>query len=480
MVEKNKEVKQGVLAAVLSAAALAGAIYGGKALDYRAAFVPGTVINGVDAADHTVEEMEELLGDYTLKIAFRDGDDLEINGDQFDYRYVPDGGLDRLMERQNPLLWAYGLYRDTDYTVPEKKEYSSDKLSAILAAVPQMQPANMVAPEDAYLDYSDGAFRVVPEVEGTTLDPDKAKKAILDAIGEEREELVLDGMEGIYSAPEIRKDDEKLNRDVKDLNELAGGRIVYDLPGGEKKILDGPVIKEWLQVDDEDGSYYRDDDEWDACIEEYVKELADEVDTVYKEHPFTTHSGSEIMLPGRGYYGYRIDKANEAEQLRWELEDNEQLEREPVYWRKEAAEPDDNHGFGGDYVEVDLSLQHLWIYEDGDVVFETDVVSGTNDGEHRTPAGAFFAYDKKQDTTLRGDKQDDGEWGYETDVDYWIRLTDTGIGLHDASWRYSFGGSIWRWNGSHGCINCPTWAMPTIYEKVYENMPVAVHYGDSQ
>ena len=186
------------------------------------------------------------------------------------------------------------------------------------------------------------------------------------------------------------------------------------------------------------------------------------------------------MLPGIGYYGYRIDK-KEEESLLWdELDENEKVTREPVYWRTEASDPDDNHGFGGNYVEVDLSLQHLWVYEDGEVIFETDVVSGLNDAKHRTPAGAFFAYDKKRDTTLRGDKQEDGEWGYETDVAYWIRLTDTGIGLHDASWRYSFGGDIWRWNGSHGCINIPTWAMPTIYDIVETDMPVAVHYGDTQ
>ena len=204
------------------------------------------------------------------------------------------------------------------------------------------------------------------------------------------------------------------------------------------------------------------------------------MDTVYKEHPFTTHEGDEIMVPGKGYYGYRLDKKNETEQLWEELDENEQVEREPIYWRTEASDPDDNHGFGDDYVEVDLSQQHLWIYEDGEVVLETDVVSGTNDNEHRTPAGAFFAYDKKRDTVLRGDKQDDGEWGYETPVKYWIRLTGSGIGIHDADWRYSFGGNIWRWGGSHGCINTPPSIMPTIFELVEENMPVVVHYGDTQ
>ena len=212
----------------------------------------------------------------------------------------------------------------------------------------------------------------------------------------------------IYSAPEIRVDDGDLGKEAEQLNELAGGRVVYQLPGGGTKVLDGPILREWLEVDDE-GDYYRDDDLWDENLKAFVKELADEVDTVYKEHPFTTHEGDEIMVPGKGYYGYRIDKTNEQDQLWEELDENEQLEREPVYWRTEAAEPDDNHGFGSDYVEVDLSQQHLWIYEDGEVILETDVVSGLNDKEHRTPAGAYFAYDKKTDTVLRGDKTESGD-----------------------------------------------------------------------
>ena len=411
MIERKNEVKQGVIAAVLSAAALAGSLYGMKALDYRGVFMPGTVINGKDASGHTVSEMEEILGKYDLTVQFREGKQERIPGEKIEYHYVSDGSLESLMENQKLYLWGLGLYRETPYEISEEKAYSQEKLLEVIDSMPQLKKENMTAPEDACLGYEDGKFVVTPEVEGTTLDSSLAKEMIVGAVNGEKETLDLAGAEGVYSSPEVRKDDEDLGEEAEQLNDLAGARVVYDLPGGETKVLDGPILKEWLEVDDE-GDYYRDDDLWDERITEFVKELADEADTVYKEHPFTTHEGDEITVPGKGYYGYRIDKKNEAEQLWEELDGNEQLEREPVYWRTEAADPDDNHGFGGDYVEVDLSLQHLWIYKDGEVVLETDVVSGTNDNEHRTPAGAFFAYDKKRDTVLRGDKQDDGEWGY--------------------------------------------------------------------
>ena len=479
MIDKSNEIKQGVITAILSAAVLTGSLYAYKALDYRDRFIPGTVINGISAAEHSVEEMEELLSEYEVEVFFRDGDPLSISEEDIGFHYVSDGSLDRLMEQQNPYLWGYGLYRETSYEIPEEKAFSEDKLTSLLKSAPQMKESNMVSPKDAYMDYRDGTWMVIPEVEGTKFDPQKAVDTVSEAIRGEKTAVNLDGPDGLYEAPEVRKDDYWLNSDTEQLNGLAGARIVYELPGGKTKVLDGPRLEEWLEVDDE-GYYYRDDRVWETGLANFINELADEVDTVYKEHPFTTHDGDEIMLPGKGYYGYRIDKKNEMAQLRGELDDNEQLDREPVYWRTEASDPDDNHGFGGNYIEVDLSQQHLWIYENYEVILETDVVSGLNDKDHRTPAGAFFCYDFKTDTTLRGDKQDDGEWGYETDVDYWIRLTDTGIGLHDASWRYSFGGNIWKWNGSHGCINIPPKIMPKIYDIAYVNLPVAVHYGDTQ
>ena len=335
MIERKSEIKQGAVAAVLSVAALAGSLYINDALVYRTTFIPGTVINGEKAAERTVSEMEEVFGEYSLDLKFRDGEGLTVSNEDIEYHYVPDGKLDALLQQQNPYLWGMGLFEGTSYEINEKKEFSREKLLEILNGAPQMQTGNMIEPRDAFLDYVDGAFVVTPEVEGTTLDPELVRDLVIKAVEKETETVDLGSMEGVYSAPEIRADDEDLNWEASQLNELAGARVEYQLPGGGTKVLDGPILREWLEVDDE-GDYYRDDDLWDDCIDDLVKELAEEVDSVYKEHPFTTHEGDEIMVPGKGYYGYRIDKKNEAEELWEELDKNEQLSREPVYWRTEA------------------------------------------------------------------------------------------------------------------------------------------------
>ena len=50
-----------------------------------------------------------------------------------------------------------------------------------------------------------------------------------------------------------------------------------------------------------------------------------------------------------------------------------------------------------------------------------------------------------------------------------------GIGLHDATWRGSFGGEIYRNSGSHGCINMPYEKAKELYEKVDAGTVVHVY-----
>jgi len=58
---------------------------------------------------------------------------------------------------------------------------------------------------------------------------------------------------------------------------------------------------------------------------------------------------------------------------------------------------------------------------------------------------------------------------YKSFVNYWILIDRRNqIGLHDATWRSSFGGPIYKYNGSHGCVNMP-------YKKaryVYNYIPI--------
>ena len=127
------------------------------------------------------------------------------------------------------------------------------------------------------------------------------------------------------------------------------------------------------------------------------------------------------------------------------------------------------YGVGSSYVEVDMSLQMLYVYSNGVKILETPVVTGNTSLGHGTPTGIYYINRKQRDTVLVGAD-------YRSPVAYWVPFIRNSIGLHDATWRSAFGGSIYRTNGSHGCVNIPPAVMPAVYEVVSVGMPVVLFY----
>lgn len=106
------------------------------------------------------------------------------------------------------------------------------------------------------------------------------------------------------------------------------------------------------------------------------------------------------------------------------------------------------------HIEVSIEDQKLWYYKDGELFLTSNIVSGQR-YKHNTPRGRFRIQWKQTDTYLIGDD-------YKTHVNYWMPFNGE-IGLHDATWRGSFGGDIYTYNGSHGCVNLPFSKAQTIY-----------------
>ena len=120
------------------------------------------------------------------------------------------------------------------------------------------------------------------------------------------------------------------------------------------------------------------------------------------------------------------------------------------------------------FVTIDVDKQELRIIEDGKTTLKTSVVTGTETSEsRRSDRGVFEVYSKSADRYLQGP-------GYSTHVDYFAAY-NRGEGLHDAPWRSSFGGNIYKCDGSHGCINLPVDVAPKVYKKVKIGTKVIVH-----
>ena len=78
---------------------------------------------------------------------------------------------------------------------------------------------------------------------------------------------------------------------------------------------------------------------------------------------------------------------------------------------------------------------------------------------------------KQRNATLVGE-------GYSSPVSYFMPFAYN-IGIHDASWRDTFGGTIYKTSGSHGCINVPPAFAEQLFNAVDKGTPVVAYYREA-
>ncbi len=128
----------------------------------------------------------------------------------------------------------------------------------------------------------------------------------------------------------------------------------------------------------------------------------------------------------------------------------------------------------GQYIEINLSKQHLWVWQDHNVIYESPITSGATGAGFPTVTGLFSIYYKTTNTHLVG-YQYGPRYNYDVAVKYWMPFYQ-GYGLHDASWRNGiFGGPDYYYGGSHGCVNLPDATAAFIYGWSSIGTPVWVH-----
>ena len=230
-------------------------------------------------------------------------------------------------------------------------------------------------------------------------------------------------------------------------------------------VLDWDTIQNWLIL--EDGNVSLDEE----AIYTYVIRMAQKYNTAFYERTFETSVGTAVTIPGNlNEYGYLVDEDGEFSQLLSDIQGNTSVEREPVYYRA-GYKRNGVDDLAGTYVEVNLSAQHIWFYVDGELIVESDIVSGSVAKGTETQTGAFPLAYKESPSVLTGGN---AENGWETDVTYWMPFFD-GQGLHDATWRNSFGGSIYQNNGSHGCVNLPFDTAKKIYDNIDSGVAIILY-----
>ncbi|SDB24505.1 L,D-transpeptidase family protein [Eubacterium oxidoreducens] len=320
-----------------------------------------------------------------------------------------------------------------EYEVTIETSVDTDKLEAYIDEWNESATES----ENATVDSDDN---ITAEVYGNKID----KEALLEAVTEDATGI---DVSKYYVQPTVTQED--MEAAVAEKEEYLAWSATYEngfeitIPEDSIKITKKAKVK----VDT-------------SFLEESVDDLDDTYNTIGDPVSFTTTGGENIELSG-GYWGTKVDETTEIAYLEEAIANKETVSNREPQMAGQGGE------IGNTYAEVSISQQHVWVYVDGKLVMQSDCVTGEA-GENDTPTGAYYLLERKTDKVLVGED-------YETEVNYWMRITWTGVGFHDASWRSSFGGNIYKTNGSHGCINLPASFAASLFEVAYAGMPVLIY-----
>ncbi len=458
-----RENKKKILYVVVAVAAIVTLVYLGLALFFTKHFYFNTFINGENYSAGSVNSAQNFVLDtsnhYTLTINGRDGITDTITSADIGLKLEFGEEFQNIIETQDAFLWPFSLFKKCEYTVDTMVTYSEEAFDNKIDTLCFFEQENIRQPQNAYLsDYTEEGYQIIPEDKGTVPIRTKIYNAVKESVEILADSVDLDAKE-CYTNAEIVAEDHALQKECDALNQLTGVKITYKF-GEDREVLDGSIIKDWLVTDE--GKLDIDPD----LVREYVNTLSKKYDTWGKKREFKTTGGETITI-SEGAYGWWMNRAGETEALVELIRSGKSEERTPLY-HAQAAQYGEND-IGDSYVEIDLTSQHLWVYKDDQLVEETDFVSGNVSRGYNTPVGIYGITYKERNTTLRGAN-------YASKVSFWMPFNGN-VGMHDASWRSSFGANIYLTNGSHGCVNLPSKKAEVIYGYVEQGEPVIVYGG---
>ena len=473
--DKKNKIMKIVVMLIVTILVMSCCVYAGISYYYSYHFFLGTTINGIDSSNKTAYEVEqEIAGkkdNYVIQVSARMQEPQTITGKDIDYQYVSSGEILQLLKTQKPWEWIRGFFETKNYMVQEETVFSREKLEEQVSSLNCAKKENQIAPENAYVSFSNSEFTIVPETEGSELNAREAYQMISGAIDNEAADVDLGSNPKAYKKADVTRDSSELQNMVNMYNSLAKANITYTF-GDEMVTLDGNTIKNWLQFD-EKGQLLQNDEAFRQHVVDYVAQLAADHDTVGTERQFQTTSGRAVYVYGSAY-GWKIDQDKEAAQLMQEIQSGTQITREPVYSMRANA-----HGIndlGDTYIEVDLTEQYMCYYQNGNIIFQSEIVSGLpGDPDRKTPPGIFTLDSKSSPSVLRGEMTANGTYSYEQPVTYWMPFNG-GIGFHDADWQPYFGGDRYLTGGSHGCINLPPENAGQLYSLIQYDVPIICFY----
>lgn len=467
--------KSGVPIPLLAAGVFVGvlaAAYIGVSLYFTSHFYMNTEINGHDFSMKTAADVKEYIEQqvqgYSLTILEKDNKTDSISGEEISLKYNENKDIENVLKKQNAFLWPQAFFVKNSSKATVDVSYDREALEDKIRTL-QAVKAEQIPPTSAYPRFDGTEYVVEPEVTGSEVNQELLREKIHQYISEFQPELDMVG-ENCYALPKYTSESGDVKAACNEMNQYLKASITYSMD--QPVVVDKTLISEWVTADAEMKVTFN-----EGAVREWLREFGKQYDTVGKTRTITSPWGKTVEVSG-GTYGWSVDEEAEFPALVNSIKNGEVVTREPIYVDGQRAASRGPQDWGSTYAEVDLSGQHMWFIVDGVVALETDVVTGVPTPARETPSGVYSILDKELNSTLVGEIDPaTGQPEYRTPVAYWMRVTWSGIGFHDATWQPAFGGSLYASGaGSHGCINMPLDQAGALYNMLPVGTPVIIHY----
>jgi vancomycin resistance protein YoaR len=436
-------------------------IYLGFAIYFMNHFYFGSSINCISVSGKSINTVNEIMASelekYELKLKERNGKIEQIKAKEIELRYDSGEEFNDSKEKQNPFKWIVGVFNEEDVEFTEEVKYDAKLLNEKINELACFDSKNIIEPKNPTFKYTDNGYVIVKEIDGNKVNKDILRKYLIDAILNKQTSIDLESIQ-CYVKPKYTSTSQKIIYTKYLLNRYTSSKITYTF-GEDKEVLDGDMINKWLAVS-EDIQISLDEKE----IEKYMNNIEEEYNTVGKQRSFVTSSGNGVEISG-GDYGWCIDKEKEIEAIIEAIKRGKVVTKDPEYIQTALVR--DKNDIGNTYVEINLASQHLWLYKKGVLIADGPIVTGNVSNGHSTPQGIYTLKYKQKNAVLRG-------VDYAAPVSFWMPFNG-GIGIHDAGWRSSFGGEIYKTSGSHGCINAPYYLAKEIFNNIQSGIPVVCY-----
>lgn len=475
-VKRRKTGKDGKVKALwITGGVLAGIclIYVAISVYFMSHFFVNTKINGKNFSGKTASDVEKYLQtnikDYKLTILENEGRQDVISGSEIGLEYRAGTEAEKLLKDQNGFAWPKAFFTENSRKVSVNVSYNEESLNQRISQLSCLQTEQTPA-ENAKPEFDGNQYVIKPEVYGNAVDKERLTEQVKVHITEFQPQLDMVETK-CYAKPKYVEDSKEVQEACDAMNKYVNASITY--PMNEPVVVDKALISQWLQVDGEMKVSLNTE-----AMKQWFTAFGDKYDTQGTTRTFTTPAGKSATVTG-GTYGWSIDEDTELVNLQNSILNGEVVTREPAYYAGGTAAAHSGQDWGNTYAEVDMSAQHMWYVQNGQVVLETDVVTGEPIPSRITPEGVYSLMWKQRDATLVGDiKPETGKPEYETDVAYWMQVTSSGVGFHDAIWQTAFGGTLYQipGTGAHGCINMPLDQAGALFNMIEPGTPVIFHW----